>query len=86
MKKDHRENTVGPWAKKKLDALEAYLKFYCKALSKQPFTRVYIDAFAGSCVAKVRGSIVTTDSGLFLMNLMTLKHKPSLFLDPLFVR
>jgi len=24
MKKDHRENTVGPWAAAKLDALEAY--------------------------------------------------------------
>jgi three-Cys-motif partner protein len=56
MKKDHRENTVGPWAAAKLDALESYLKFYNTALSKQPFTRVYIDAFAGACVAKVRGS------------------------------
>lgn len=56
MKKDHRENTVGPWAAAKLDALEAYLKFYGTALSKQPFTRVYIDAFAGACVTRVRGS------------------------------
>ncbi|MFE3837889.1 three-Cys-motif partner protein TcmP [Pseudogemmobacter sonorensis] len=56
MKKNHRENTVGPWAAAKLDALEAYLNFYGTALSKQPFTRVYIDAFAGACVTKVRGS------------------------------
>ncbi|MDP2064184.1 MAG: three-Cys-motif partner protein TcmP [Phaeovulum sp.] len=56
MKKDHREATVGPWAAAKLDALEAYLKFYGLALSKQKFTRVYIDAFAGACVAKVRGT------------------------------
>ncbi|MEH6772320.1 MAG: three-Cys-motif partner protein TcmP [Cereibacter changlensis] len=56
MKKDHRENTVGPWAAAKLDALESYLRFYCLALSKQPFERVYIDAFAGATVAKVRGS------------------------------
>lgn len=55
MKKDHRENTVGPWAGTKLDALEAYLNFYGIALSKQPFNRVYIDAFAGACVSKVRG-------------------------------
>lgn len=54
MKKGHRENIVGPWAKAKLDALEAYLNFYCTALSKQPFTRIYIDAFAGACVTKVR--------------------------------
>lgn len=54
MKKGHRENTVGPWAAAKLDALEAYLKFYGTALSKQPFIRIYIDAFAGACVTKVR--------------------------------
>lgn len=56
MKRDHRENTVGPWAAAKLDALEAYLNFYGTALSNQPFTRVYIDAFAGACITKVRGS------------------------------
>ena len=56
MKKDHRESTVGPWAQQKLEALEAYLNFYGTALSKQSFTRIYIDAFAGACVAKVRGS------------------------------
>lgn len=56
MKKDHKEATVGPWAKAKLDALEAYLRFYGQALSKQQFTRVYIDAFAGACVTKVRGT------------------------------
>jgi three-Cys-motif partner protein len=56
MKKDHRENTVGPWAASKLNALEAYLNFYGTALSKQSFTRVYIDAFAGACITKVRGS------------------------------
>ncbi len=65
MKKDHRENTVGPWAAAKLDALEAYLKFYGQALSKQPFTRVYIDAFAGACIAKVRGSGVASEPSPF---------------------
>ena len=65
MKKDHRENTVGPWAAAKLDALEAYLKFYGTALSKQPFQRVYIDAFAGACVAKVRGSDATVEPSPF---------------------
>jgi three-Cys-motif partner protein len=54
MKSDHRNNTVGPWAAAKLDALEAYLNFYGTALSKQPFQRIYIDAFAGACVTKVR--------------------------------
>lgn len=56
MKKDHRENTVRPWAAAKLDALENYLEFYGTALSKQRFKRVYIDAFAGASVAKVRSS------------------------------
>lgn len=65
MKKDHRENTVGPWATTKLEALEAYLEFYGTALSKQPFTRVYIDAFAGSYLAKVRGTGETTEPNPF---------------------
>lgn len=56
MKKSHLENTVGPWAAKKLGALEAYLEFYGTALSRQNFTRVYIDAFAGAPVAKVRNA------------------------------
>lgn len=65
MKKDHRENTVGPWAAAKLDALEAYLKFYGQALSKQVFTRVYIDAFAGAVVTKVRGAAVQIEPNAF---------------------
>lgn len=65
MKKDHRENTVGPWAAAKLDALEAYLKFYNTALSKQTFQRVYIDAFAGACITKVRASGVAAEPSPF---------------------
>lgn len=65
MKKDHRENTVGPWAAAKLDALEAYLKFYGTALNKQSFTRVYIDAFAGACLTKVRGTGLTVEPSPF---------------------
>lgn len=64
-KKAHRENTVGPWAAAKLNALEAYLRFYGTALSKQSFTRVYIDAFAGACVTKVRGSGVLAEPSPF---------------------
>ena len=65
MKRDHRENNVGPWASAKLDALEAYLKFYTTALSKQRFNRVYIDAFAGACVTKVRGPDAALEPSLF---------------------
>lgn len=35
MKKSHVENTVGPWARQKLDGLEAYLHAYTVALKKQ---------------------------------------------------
>lgn len=69
MKKGHRKNTVGPWAEEKLNALESYLEFYGRALKKQPFKRVYIDAFAGACINKVR------DSG-------TGKKLSPLFLEP----
>lgn len=69
MKKGHRQNTVGPWAAAKLDALEAYLKFYGTALSKQPFTRVYIDAFAGVCVTKVRVNDAASEPSPFFDDL-----------------
>ena len=54
MRSDHKQNIVGPWAEQKLNALEKYLKYYNTALKKQPFTRVYIDAFAGSPMARIR--------------------------------
>jgi three-Cys-motif partner protein len=38
----------GPWTLEKLDALRAYLSGYTQALKKQPFSRIYIDAFAGT--------------------------------------
>lgn len=66
MKKDHKESTVGPWAAQKLDALEAYLRYYNTALKNQPFTRIYIDAFAGSPVSKVRGPEATPEPSPFL--------------------
>jgi three-Cys-motif partner protein len=65
MKRDHRESTVGPWALQKLTALEQYLEFYGTALSKQNFRRVYIDAFAGACVAKIRNSDVPSEPSPF---------------------
>jgi len=69
VKKDHRENTVGPWAKVKLDLLEEYLEFDCTALSKKNFTRVYIEAFAGAVEAKVRGSDVSSEASPFFDDL-----------------
>lgn len=54
MRKTHSENTVGPWARQKLDGLESYLSAYTIALSKMPFRLVYIDAFAGAGKSRVR--------------------------------
>lgn len=38
----------GIWTRKKIQALEAYLKFYATALKDQPFELHYVDAFAGT--------------------------------------
>ena len=56
MKKSHAENVVGPWAKQKLDALEGYLAAYHEVMKNQPFKLIYIDAFAGAGLSKVRAS------------------------------
>lgn len=55
-RKDHRDNTVGPWARQKLDALEAYLVAYMGVMKHQQFKLVYVDAFAGAGVARVRSA------------------------------
>jgi three-Cys-motif partner protein len=44
----------GAWTREKLDVLQAYLQFYCKAMSAQPFELVYIDAFAGTGRCKIK--------------------------------
>jgi len=56
LKKSYSENTVGPWARQKLDVLENYLSAYTTALSKQRFRLVFIDAFAGAGKSRVRGT------------------------------
>jgi three-Cys-motif partner protein len=38
----------GDWTVEKLNILSDYLDFYLNALKNQPFSKVYIDAFAGS--------------------------------------
>jgi three-Cys-motif partner protein len=51
----HQPAEVGPWAKEKLGALEAYLRFYTKVLKNQRHWRtIFIDAFAGGGRARVR--------------------------------
>jgi len=38
----------GPWTERKLSVVRRYLATYSQALKNQPFTRLYIDAFAGT--------------------------------------
>ena len=45
---DQRHLFGGTWTEEKLKILAAYLNRYNIALKNQPFTRVYIDAFAGT--------------------------------------
>lgn len=47
----------GVWTRIKLEALEKYFGAFNTVLGKQPFTRIYIDAFAGTgrCDIKVNG-------------------------------
>lgn len=49
------------WTVVKLDILKKYLSFYTQALSKQNFSLIYIDGFAGTgeCTVKLNGSKVT---------------------------
>ncbi|MDR2882104.1 MAG: three-Cys-motif partner protein TcmP, partial [Azoarcus sp.] len=51
------------WTLIKLEALEKYLVAFNTALSKQSFTRLYIDAFAGTgrCDIRVYGEKKTVD-------------------------
>jgi len=59
-KKAHIENTVGPWAAEKLRALREYLHFYTTALKKSGYwEKIYIDAFAGAGISKIRSSAVS---------------------------
>lgn len=60
-KRDHRASTVGPWARQKLDALEAYLIAYMSVMKNQRFDLVFVDAFAGAGVSRVRGASEPSD-------------------------
>ena len=53
----------GVWTRIKLEALEKYLVAFNTALSKQHFTRIYIDAFAGTgrCDIRVNGAKTSID-------------------------
>lgn len=60
---DDAHDFGGVWTRIKLEALGKYLVAFNNALSKQSFTRIYIDAFAGTgrCDIKVNGGKKSID-------------------------
>jgi hypothetical protein len=57
MTKRPKDNTVGPWAKEKLEALAEYLNFYTRVLKNQTHWlrgTIFFDAFAGPGLSRVR--------------------------------
>lgn len=58
-----RHSFGGAWTLIKLEVLEKYLAAFNNALSKQSFTRIYIDAFAGTgrCDIRIDGEKKTID-------------------------
>jgi three-Cys-motif partner protein len=57
MSKRTKDDSVGPWAKEKLDALGQYLGFYTTVLKKQGHWlrgTIFVDAFAGPGLSRVR--------------------------------
>jgi len=60
---DDQHSFGGGWTRIKLEVLEKYLVAFNTALSKQSFTRLYIDAFAGTgrCDIKVDGKKKSID-------------------------
>lgn len=58
MKRSHSDNTVGTWARQKLDALESYIAAYHRVMQRTSFKLIYIDAFAGAGWSRVRKPVV----------------------------
>lgn len=72
----------GDWTERKLDALSQYLRAYAKALSNTTFTRVYIDAFAGTGYREQKASAALAEPSIFEDELSELtKPEPQRFLD-----
>jgi three-Cys-motif partner protein len=68
-KRSHVENTVGSWAHQKLDALERYLKAYTVALKNQSWCEtIYIDAFAGAGLSKLRRAPANPKQATFALD------------------
>ncbi len=92
MTKRPTDNTVGPWAIEKLEALGQYLNFYTTVLKKQGHWlrgTIFVDAFAGPGLSRVRTKERATEPpGLFgpdpesdLAEIEYLKGSPRVALD-----
>jgi three-Cys-motif partner protein len=92
MIKRPKNDSVGPWAKEKLDALGQYLSFYTTVLKKQGrWLRgtIFFDAFAGAGLARVRikedknlpADFFTSDIQIGAAETAFLKGSPRVALD-----
>jgi three-Cys-motif partner protein len=71
MTKRPKDQSVGPWAKEKLEALGEYLNFYTTVLKKQGHWlrgTIYFDAFAGPGLARVRSTASQPEHGSLLIS------------------
>ncbi len=66
----------GDWTEKKLGVLAKYLSAYTTALKKQPFRKIYIDAFAGTGYRELKDA---GESAPLLASLA--EEEPQSFLD-----
>jgi three-Cys-motif partner protein len=92
MTKRPKDNTVGPWAKEKLDALREYLDFYTTVLKKQDHWlrgTIFFDAFAGPGVSRIRtkekavesANLFGSDAQIGVPEIEFLKGSPRVALD-----
>ena len=56
----------GQWTEEKLDILEGYLDAYTTVLKNQPFSLVYLDAFAGEGLWSPRVGYSSDEYGEFI--------------------
>ena len=67
----------GLWTEKKLNVLAKYLCSYTTALKNQPFTKVYIDAFAGTGYRELKAD----DQAILPLFAQIAEEAPQKFLD-----
>lgn len=77
MSKKPKDNTVGPWAEEKLEALRRGLDYYTTRLKKTPYwQKVYVDAFAGPGLSEIRRRPVEPAPASLLVDLFDTAPPP----------